>query len=121
MCKTCGRKTESIVLKASHQPGAWETVKEATETEPGKKVKKCTVCGKVVEEDEIPVKATVTIRGDVDGDGKLTAADARMILQYLAGIRTLTVSQWLRADFDGDYKISATDARKILRTLAELE
>lgn len=121
VCKTCGRKTESIVLKASHQPGAWETVKEATETEPGKKVKKCTVCGKVVEEDEIPVKATATIRGDVDGDGKLTAADARMILQYLAGIRTLTVSQWLRADFDGDYKISATDARKILRTLAELE
>ena len=120
-CKTCGRKTESVVLNATHNPGKWETVKEATATEPGKKVKKCTVCGKVVEEEEIPDTTTTSGKGDVDGDGKLTATDARMILQYLAGLKTFKVSQMVRADFDGDFKITATDTRKILRTLAELE
>ena len=120
-CKTCGRKTESVVLNATHKPGKWETVKEATATEAGKKVKKCTACGKVVEEAEIPATNTNSSKGDVDGNGKLTAADARMILQYLAGLKTLTVSQMMRADFNGDYRITATDARKILRVLAELE
>lgn len=120
-CETCGRKTDSIVLKASHKAGDWEVVKEATETETGKKVKKCTVCGKVVDEAEIPVKQPDAIKGDVDGNGKLTAVDARMILRHVARVETLTLLQMANADANGDFKITAVDARRILRAVAGLE
>lgn len=119
-CKTCGRKTESVVLNATHKPGKWETVKEATVTEPGKKVKKCTVCGKIVEEAEIPATITGYGKGDVDGNGKVTAIDARMILQHVAGVKTLNLLQMARADVNGDYKITAVDARVVLRAVAGL-
>ena len=120
-CKVCGWKSESVVLKASHKAGEWEVVKEATETETGKKVKKCTACGKVVDEAEIPVKKTEPVKGDVDGNGKLTATDARKILRYVAGLEKLTMSQLLIADVNGDYRATATDARRILRIVAGLE
>lgn len=120
-CKVCGWKSESVVLKAGHKAGGWEVVKEATETETGKKVKKCTVCGAVVEEAEIPVKQPDAIKGDVDGSGKLTAVDARMILRHVARIETLTLSQMANADVNGDFKITAVDARRILRMVAGLE
>jgi hypothetical protein len=119
-CKTCGRKTESAVLKATHKAGDWEVVKEATETETGKKVKKCTVCGEIVEEKEIPATITAFGKGDVDGNGKVTAIDARMILQHVAGIKTLNLLQMTRADVNGDYKITAVDARVVLRAVAGL-
>lgn len=120
-CKVCGWKSESVVIEAGHKAGEWETVAEATETEPGKKVKKCTVCGEVVEEKEIPVVNPDRIKGDVNGDGELTATDARMILRHVARIETLTLSQMTYADVNGDYKITAVDARKILRIVAGLE
>lgn len=120
-CKVCGWKSESVVLKASHKAGEWEVVKEVTETETGKKVKKCTACGKVVDEAEIPVKKTEPVKGDVDGNGKLTATDARKILRYVAGLEKLTMSQLLIADVNGDYRVTATDARRILRIVAGLE
>ena len=114
-CKVCGWKSDSVVIKARHKAGDWEVVKEATGTESGKKVKKCTVCGKVVEEAEFSAK------GDVDGNGRLTATDARMILRYVAGLEKLTLSQRTNADVNGDYKITAVDARQILRVVAGLE
>ncbi len=120
-CEICGWKGESVVLKAGHKAGNWETVKEATETETGKQVKKCTVCGEVVDEKEIPAVTPERIKGDVNGDGKLTATDARMILRHVARIETLILSQMAYADVNGDYKITATDARRILRIVAGLE
>lgn len=120
-CKNCGWKSESVVLKAGHKAGDWEVVKEATETETGMKVKKCTVCGAVVEEAEIPVKEPDAIKGDVDGNGKLSAVDARMILRHVAHVETLTLSQMANADVNGDFKITAVDARRVLRMVAGLE
>ena len=120
-CKNCGWKSESVVLKAGHKAGDWEVVKEATETETGLKVKKCTVCGAVVEEAEIPVKEPDAIKGDVDGNGKLSAVDARMILRHVAHVETLTLSQMANADVNGDFKITAVDARRVLRMVAGLE
>lgn len=59
--------------------------------------------------------------GDVDGDGRVTAADARLILRAAAQLVTLTMEQAANADVDKDGKITAADARIVLRVSAELE
>ena len=52
------------------------------------------------------------ISGDADGDGKVTAADARAVLRAAVGLEEIPLE---RADADGDGKITAADARAILR------
>lgn len=59
--------------------------------------------------------------GDVDGDGKITAADARLILRRAAKLVKFTVEQDALADVDKDGKITAVDARIVLRVSAGLE
>lgn len=59
--------------------------------------------------------------GDVDGDGKITAADARQILRRAARLIKFTMEQDARADVDNDGKITAKDARIVLRVSAKLE
>ena len=53
----CGEKEY-----ASHTAGEGETVKEATYTSTGEKVRKCTVCGTVVSREEIPAKVKDTTK-----------------------------------------------------------
>ncbi|MGN0519619.1 MAG: leucine-rich repeat protein [Candidatus Fimenecus sp.] len=53
--------------------------------------------------------------GDVNGDGKINAVDARWILQAASGARTLDATQAAAADVNGDGKINAVDARWILQ------
>ena len=52
------------------------------------------------------------IKGDADGDGKITAEDARLILRASVGLRKIEEE---RADLDGDGKITAGDAREALK------
>ncbi len=59
--------------------------------------------------------------GDADGDGKITAADARLILRRAAKLVVFTPEQEARADVDGDGKITAKDARMVLRVAAKLD
>ena len=59
--------------------------------------------------------------GDVDGDGKVTAADARRILRRAAKLVVFTNEENVRADVDKDGKITAKDARKVLRVSARLD
>ena len=56
-----------------------------------------------------------TLLGDVNGDGKITAIDARWALQAASGARMLTEEQKAAADANGDGKITAIDARWILQ------
>lgn len=58
--------------------------------------------------------------GDVNGDGNITAIDARMILQYVAGIIKKDSFNTVCADINGDGSITAVDARLILRYVAGL-
>lgn len=53
--------------------------------------------------------------GDVDGDGQVTAADARLALRAAVGSEKLDELQFAAADVDGDGKITSADARAILR------
>ncbi len=66
-----------------------------------------------------PKPAGVT--GDLDGNGKVSAADARIALRASAKLVTLDAEQTALADVDKNGKISAADARKILRVSAKLE
>lgn len=59
--------------------------------------------------------------GDLDGDGKVTAKDARLALRLAAGISKPSFYQLRVGDLDGDGKIGAGDARKILRKAAKLK
>lgn len=61
------------------------------------------------------------IKGDVDGDGKITAEDARLTLRASVGSEKLSEEQTKRADVDGDGKLTASDARTILRKATGLE
>ena len=57
--------------------------------------------------------------GDVNGDGKINATDALLVLRSFAKKITLTPEQTIRADVNRDNKVNATDALKILRYFAK--
>ena len=58
--------------------------------------------------------------GDVNGDTRITAYDARLILRYSAKIEGFTEKQKVFADINSDGKITASDARIVLRVAAKL-
>lgn len=51
--------------------------------------------------------------GDVNGDGLISEADGKLILQYSAKLSMLTDAQLICADMDGNGKVNAADAAKI--------
>lgn len=69
-----------------------------------------------------PIDTTcVVIKGDLNGDGKITAADAREALRSSAKLTTLLSPYFLAGDLDSDNKITAAEARKILRVASKLD
>ena len=62
------------------------------------------------------------LRGDLDGDGKVTAKDARLALRISASLEPNATDFMRRAaDLDGSGKVTASEARRILRASARLE
>ncbi len=59
--------------------------------------------------------------GDVNGDGVVKAADARLALRYSARLEELSEEQIKAADVDKSGTVNAADARTILRVSARLE
>lgn len=66
---------------------------------------------------KVTVKSGI-VKGDVNGDGQLSALDASLVLQHVAGIVTLTAEQQSAADVNGDGKLTALDASLILQKVA---
>ena len=56
--------------------------------------------------------------GEINGDGKLSAVDAKWVLQAVSGSRVLTPEQQAAADVNGDGKINAVDAKWILQAVS---
>ena len=83
------------------------------------------IAGVGVNDEAGPLVAAIVdakyILGDVDGDGKITASDAAVILRTVAGVESLTGSQESAGNVDGDTRITASDAAKILRVVAGLD
>ncbi len=65
--------------------------------------------------------ASANMIGDVNGDGKITAADARLTLRASVKLETLDENQTKAADVDGKTGLTAADARLILRASVGLE
>ncbi len=61
------------------------------------------------------------LRGDADGSGKVTAADARLALRISAKLETGTPAQISACDLNSDGKVTASEARAILRFAAKLD
>ena len=60
--------------------------------------------------------------GDVNADGTLTAADARLVLRYTADLITFNDYQKFVADVTGNgNSVTAADARLIMNAAAGLE
>lgn len=67
------------------------------------------------------VEYTLIVIGDVNADGKVTAADARLILRRAANLESFTDNQTIASDVDKNNKITASDARKVLRVSSSLD
>ncbi len=67
------------------------------------------------------IKVVVSIPGDVDNDGFVTAKDARLTLRHSAGLEKIDDRFLISADVNNDSKVNAADARLILRCAAKLE
>lgn len=70
--------------------------------------------------DETTLSAFATVRtGDISGDGKISAVDARQCLQLAANMQLdINLKQEKAADVNGDGKVSSIDARTILQMAA---
>ncbi len=60
------------------------------------------------------------LKGDVNADGQITAADARLVLRFAAKLQKYTQSQAKISDVNDDGRITSADARLILRISALL-
>ena len=128
-CKSCGTVLvpgDRIPKTGKHNFGAWTVTKAATVSAPGEQARTCTVCG-LKETEEIPKlpKADQSpdfLPGDVNQDGMVTAADARLALRATVGLEHYAADsvQFRAADVTHDGKITAADARKILRSTVGL-
>ncbi|MDR1630119.1 MAG: peptidoglycan DD-metalloendopeptidase family protein [Oscillospiraceae bacterium] len=63
----------------------------------------------------------VVVQGDLNGDNRLTAEDARLALRGSAGVGNLKVYQTKAGDANNDGTLTANDARMLLRVSAKLE
>ena len=68
-----------------------------------------------------PYRITITASqdtsslGDVDGDGKISALDALLLLQHINDLVNLTEAQFERADLNADGRLTASEALRILQ------
>lgn len=72
-------------------------------------------------EDTIPWEDIIgggVVKGDLNGDGKVSSIDARKALQKSVGSDTVSSKDLKAADFNNDGKITAYDARQILKLAA---
>ena len=120
---SCGNKEiESIPATGIHDFSAWETTVSETEEHDGEEIRECIVCEytetRVVDNIQSSEK---NIIGDANGDGKVMATDARLVLQVVAGLKQNNDLIFSNADVNDDNKINAFDARLILQIVAGIK
>ena len=67
-----------------------------------------------------PTPIDEVIKGDVDNNGSVEAADATAVLRHVAQLTVIEGNSALAADVDGNGVIEAADATMILRFVAQL-
>ena len=66
------------------------------------------------------VTAKETVKGDFNGDGKISAIDAREILMVSAGTKTATKQQISNCDINGDGKLDENDLTALTSKYGEV-
>ena|GEM_PF-2798472 len=108
------KMTESTTVK---QPVTEKTTVPTTQTKPDTTKPD----DNINPTDPIDKKDPKIKKGDINDDGSIDAADARLVLRYVAKLETFTDAQKAAADLNGDGAIDASVARRILRYAAKLE
>lgn len=108
-CSVCGITTGSAV---SHSYKLFASTETAI-------IYQCTLCGEKIAVNKPPQPTYET--GDINKDGRITAADARLALRFAASVDVPTAEQSVLADFNKDGKVTPADARFILRKAAGLD
>lgn len=121
-CVECGEiLDEQTILPTGHSFGAWKTTVNETEEHDGEEQRTCKSCKlvekRVIDNIQSSDNEKITV-GDTDGNGKVTATDARMVLQVVAGLKNINEINFNNADVNEDGKISSVDARMILQIVA---
>ena len=114
ICGDCGTKTD----EAAHTASDWIIDTEATAEAAGLKHKECTVCGKVLEQEDIPQLST-HIPGDINGDGKVNNSDLTRLFQYLSDWDVEVNEAAL--DVNGDGKVNNKDLTRLFQYLSDWE
>ena len=73
---------------------------------------KADASGQKYEEMSFPITIVNSIPGDANGDGRVSIADASLIVDYILSGGTITISAG--ADMNGDGKVSIADASAIV-------
>ena len=124
-CTLCGAtKTQPVPAdKSKHEWNDGEITVPPTEEAEGEKTFTCTRCGETYTEviDKLEPQIPALMYGDLDGNGEITSADARLALRASVGLESLSAEAAAAADVNGDNTLSAGDARLILRYAAGLE
>ncbi len=120
----CGKIKTRVLEELGHSFGDWTITKQPTIEEKGTEERKCARCDKTETRDvpklSKPVDTEKILLGDANDSGDVTAVDARLVLQVVAGLKTTNDINFANADAKTDGIISAIDARIILQMVAGL-
>ena len=101
-----------------------ESVVPPTQTERGYTQYTCSVCGHSYADNYVPAENMNTeshLIGNVTGDDRVTASDARMILRAAVSMGAIPDDLLPYADIDQNGRITAADARRVLRFCVGLD
>ena len=106
----------TVAPYAAYPNSTFFGIRPACVIDPNAKIVQCKV-------EEVGKAAAAAPAGDVDGDGKLTPADARLSLRASVGLEKYKKgsAQFLACDADKDGTLTPADARLILRASVGLE
>lgn len=117
--KTPNESGEIVELDISHIEDITEPSTDRPTEEPTEPVTDAPTDKPTETPTETPTEPEVNI-GDVDGNGKITVADAVMIQKHIANIVTLGEKECKLADTDGNGKLTVADAVMIQKYIANI-
>ena len=117
ICAACGKTVRTeYVAPSDHVYGAGIEVTPVSVRADGKVQYVCRICGETRTE-TIPAPKF----GDIDGDGDVTAEDARLALRAAVELETLTEMQKMAGDINNSGDVESADSRYILRFAVSLD
>ena len=132
-CSICGDQYLEEIPALGHAYGNWITTIQPTCTEAGTQNSTCSRCGDT-QARTIPAtghtfqNGVCTVcgavdpnmeKGDINGDGVISSADAVLLARYLVDLVVLSDAQFYRADINGDGVITSADAVLMAKLLVQ--